>query len=116
LLGRLVEPGSVPTIFEVDADRPRLEHGRHRSRDVLITGLDVRGHGHVERLGRVVGQQLVRDHSVQRDVQRRVEHVRGHPQLKPGVEGAVADRAVRAGADPDRPMSIANVTSLATTE
>ena len=30
-------------------DRPGLEHGRHRSRDILITGLDVGGHRHVNR-------------------------------------------------------------------
>ena len=49
LLGRLVEPGSVPAIFDVDADRPGLEHGRHRSRDIGITGLDVGGYRQVER-------------------------------------------------------------------
>ena len=49
LLGQLVEPRSVPAIFDVDAGRPGLQHGRHRSRDILITGLDVRGHRHVER-------------------------------------------------------------------
>src|SRR5580704_13848919 len=48
LLGRLVEPRSIPAIFDVDTDRPGLEHGRHRSRDIVIPGLDVGGHRHVE--------------------------------------------------------------------